>query len=105
MEYQELDWEAEALYWKGKYIRELARQALIESHNPVSHQPDQVDPLWAHPQSGIKPRQYTEEEIDAMCDAMASEVEKERCREYNLREAEYYSKRALLDANQEGENK
>lgn len=39
--------------------------------------------------------QYTEEELDAMCEAA---VEKEKCREYNLREAEYYNKRAVLDA-------
>ena len=41
--------------------------------------------------------QYTEEEINAMCDT-AAEEEKEKCREYNLREAEYYTKRAELDA-------
>ena len=39
--------------------------------------------------------QYTEEEMDAMCDVAA---DKEKCREYNLREAEYYNKRAQLDA-------
>ena len=39
--------------------------------------------------------QYTLEEVDAMCDAAE---EKEKCREYNLREAEYYDKRAKLDA-------
>jgi len=38
--------------------------------------------------------QYTLEEVDAMCDAAE---EKEKCREYNLREAEYYDKRAQLD--------
>ena len=38
--------------------------------------------------------QYTEKELDAMCDAAE---EKEKCREYNLREAEYYNKRAQLD--------
>ena len=38
--------------------------------------------------------QYTEEELNAMCDAAA---DKEKCREYNLREAEYYNKRAQLD--------
>ena len=38
--------------------------------------------------------QYTEEELTAMCDAVE---EKEKCREYNLREAEYYNKRAKLD--------
>lgn len=40
-------------------------------------------------------KQYTEEEMNAMCDAAA---DKEKCREYNLREAEYYDKRARLDA-------
>ena len=38
---------------------------------------------------------YTEEDLNAMCDAAE---EKEKCREYNLREAEYYNKRAELDA-------
>jgi len=33
-----------------------------------------------------------------MCDKAASDEEKEKCREYNLREAEYYNKRAELDA-------
>jgi hypothetical protein len=42
--------------------------------------------------------QYTEEELNAMCDKAASDQEKEKCREYNLREAEYYDKRAQLDA-------
>ncbi len=40
-------------------------------------------------------KQYTEEEMNAMCDAAK---DKEKCREYNLREAEYYTKRAELDA-------
>ena len=43
-------------------------------------------------------QQYTEEELNAMCDKAALEQEKEKCREYNLREAEYYNKRAKLDA-------
>jgi hypothetical protein len=38
--------------------------------------------------------QYSEEQMNAMCDAAA---EKEKCREFNLREAEYYNKRAQLD--------
>jgi len=42
-----------------------------------------------------RPQQYTEEEMNSMCDAAA---DKEKCREYNLREAEYYDKRARLDA-------
>ena len=44
---------------------------------------------------------YTEEEMNAMCDKAASDEEKEKCREYNLREAEYYDKRAKLDAKQD----
>jgi len=42
--------------------------------------------------------QYTEEEMNAMCDAAE---EKEKCREYNMREAEYYDKRAQLDLQQQ----
>lgn len=41
--------------------------------------------------------QYTEEELNAMCDKAESDQEKEKCREYNLRESEYYNKRAQLD--------
>jgi hypothetical protein len=43
-------------------------------------------------------QQYTEEEMNAMCDAAE---DKEKCCEYNLREAEYYTKRAKLDAEAE----
>ena len=42
--------------------------------------------------------QYTEEELNAMCDKAASDEEKNKCREYNLREAEYYNQRVRLDA-------
>jgi len=41
---------------------------------------------------------YTEKELDAMCDAAAKQEERDKCREYNLREAEYYNQRAKLDA-------
>jgi hypothetical protein len=47
------------------------------------------------------PTQYTEEEMDAMCERAATENDKDKCREYNLREAEYYNKRAKLDAEYE----
>ena len=42
-------------------------------------------------------QQYTEDELNAMCDEAASDQDKEQCREYNLREAEYYDKRVKLD--------
>ena len=48
--------------------------------------------------SNFPGEQYTEEELNAMCDKAATENDKEKCREYNLREAEYYNKRAQLDA-------
>jgi len=47
------------------------------------------------------PEEYkysTEEELDAMCASAAEQEEKDKCREYNLREAEYYNQRAKLDA-------
>jgi hypothetical protein len=48
--------------------------------------------------STVSSVQYTEEEINAMCDKAASDEEKEKCHEYNLREAEYYDKRVKNDA-------
>ena len=51
--------------------------------------------------SSVSGVQYTEEELNAMCDKAASDEEKEKCREYNLREAEYYNKRAELDTQAE----
>ena len=48
---------------------------------------------------------YTEEELDAMCDAAAEQEERDKCREYNLREAEYYNQRALIDAEHEKHKK
>jgi len=49
---------------------------------------DEVDSISDH---------YTEEELNAMCERAATENDKDKCREYNLREAEYYDKRAKLD--------
>jgi hypothetical protein len=47
--------------------------------------------------SNFPGEQYSEEELNAMCDKAASGQEKDKCREYNLREAEYYNQRAQLD--------
>ena len=54
--------------------------------------------FWEDSNTSEKSSQYTEEELNAMCDKAASDDEKEKCREYNLREAEYYSKRVELDS-------
>lgn len=48
--------------------------------------------------STVSSVQYTEEEMNAMCDKAASDEDKEKCREYNVREAEYYDKRVKIDA-------
>ena len=78
-----LNYDNNAMYWKNKYIEELTKQGRMDDlHQPQSHQ-------------------YTEEELDAMCDAAANQQERERCREYNRREAEYYDKRARLDLQQQ----
>ena len=52
-------------------------------------------PPWGH--SDMEALRYTEEELNSMCDKAASDEEKNKCREYNLCEAEYYDKRAKLD--------
>jgi len=69
----------EAMYWKSKYIAELADQGKLEDH---THQFSS---------------QYTEQQMNEMCDAAADQQEKDKCKEYNLREAEYYNKRAQAD--------
>jgi len=51
--------------------------------------------------SNFPGEQYTEEELNVMCEKAASDEEKEKYREYNLRESEYYNKRAELDAEYE----
>ena len=56
------------------------------------------DSFWEENYYPEEYNQYTEEELNAMCDKAASDEEKEKCREYNLREAEYYNKRVELDA-------
>jgi len=61
---------------------------------------DWVD-FWEENYYPEESRQYTEEELDAMCDAAAEQEERDKCREYNLREAEYYNQRAKLDADYE----
>ena len=61
---------------------------------PRSTKKDWVD-FWEETYYPEESKQYTEEEMNAMCDAAE---DKEKCREYNLREAEYYNKRAQLDA-------
>jgi hypothetical protein len=55
------------------------------------------DDFWEEHHYPEEHSQYTEEELNAMCDKAASDEEKNKCREYNLREAEYYDKRVKFD--------
>jgi len=60
---------------------------------------EDIMPPWGH--SDMEALRYTEEELNAMCEKAESDYEKQKCQEYNLREAEYYDKRAQLDAKQD----
>jgi hypothetical protein len=70
-----------------------------ENYYPEEHKVEDIMPPWGH--SDMEALRYTEEELNAMCDKAVSDDEKNKCREYNLREAEYYNKRAELDAKQD----
>ena len=76
-------------FWEENYYPEEYKGSTVSS---VSN----VMPPWGH--SDMEALKYTDEELNAMCEKAASDEEKEKCREYNLREAEYYDKRAELDA-------
>jgi hypothetical protein len=65
---------------------------------------DKTNPQWEErywalyrKMQEIETAKYTDEELDAMCDKAASD-EADKRREYNLREEEYYNKRAELDS-------
>ena len=86
-------------YHKKHLTKSIELLSLLRGHRPVNFEvTDNKDweDFWAA-EEGL---QYTEEEMNAMCDAAK---DKEKCREYNLREAEYYTKRAELDAKHKAE--
>jgi bifunctional DNA-binding transcriptional regulator/antitoxin component of YhaV-PrlF toxin-antitoxin module len=72
-------------FWEEHYYPEEYKEPKVED----------IMPPWGH--SDMEALRYTEEELNAMCEKAASDQEKEKCREYNLREAEYYDKRAKID--------
>jgi len=81
-----------------KYQRELNKEVFYcDKNDPSSECQKSWDDFWEQHHYPEENSQYTEEELNAMCDKAASDDEKEKCREYNLREAEYYDKRAQLD--------
>jgi hypothetical protein len=74
-------------FWEENYYPEEYKGSTVSS----------VMPPWGH--SDMEALKYSDEELNAMCDKAASDEEKNKCREYNLREAEYYNKRTELDLN------
>ena len=71
-------------FWEENYYPE-------EYEKSKEPKVEDIMPPWGH--SDMEALRYTEEELNAMCEKAASDDEKEKCREYNLREAEYYDKR------------
>jgi len=69
-------------YHKNYASRAYGLLELLSGHRPVAE----------YKGSTVSSVQYTEEELNAMCDKAASDDEKQKCQEYNLREAEYYTK-------------
>ena len=88
------------------YDSVIKEREYYEGKAPLSCDKDDPSPeckgawndFWEEHYYPEEHQQYTEEELNSMCDKAASDQEKEKCREYNLREAEYYNKRAQLDA-------
>jgi len=90
-------------YHKKYYTKSVELLSLLKGHREVDFgdegnitlgDPSDWNDFWEENYYPEEHKQYTEEEMNAMCDAAE---EKEKCREYNLREAEYYNKRAQLD--------
>ncbi len=88
----------------NKYEERL--NSLFDKDNKLTCNKDDKSPecqqawndFWEENYYPEEHQQYTEEELNAMCDKAASDEEQQKCREYNLREAEYYNQRAELDA-------
>ena len=86
----------ESVEYHKKYLtKSIELLSLLKGQRPVNLEVTEEDwaDFWSE-QTEIS-QHYSEDDLNAMCDAAE---EKEKCREYNLREAEYYNKRAKLDA-------
>ena len=101
----------ESVEYHKKYLtKSIDLLSLLKGHRPVDFlEKIETTPFseasekdwqnfWEENYYPEESHNYTEEELNSMCDAAA---DKEKCREYNLREAEYYNKRAKLDAEYE----
>jgi len=93
-------------YHKKHLNKSIELLSLLKGHRPVDFgdegnitlgDPSDWNDFWEENYYPEEHKQYTEEEMNAMCERAAAENDKDKCREYNLREAEYYNKRAQLD--------
>ena len=93
-------------YHKKHLTKSVELLSLLKGNRSVNFETTQSDwvDFWEEHYYPEEARQYTEEELDAMCDAAAEQEERDKCREYNLREAEYYNQRAKLDADYKKSN-
>ena len=91
----------ESVEYHKKYLtKSIELLSLLKGNRPVDYvelNTDEKDweDFWKDSEAVSK--HYTEEQLNAMCE-QAEKDEKERRREYNMREAEYYNKRAELDS-------
>ena len=94
-------------YHKKHLNKSIELLSLLKGHRPVDFgdegnitlgDPSDWNDFWEENYYPEEHKQYTEEEMNAMCERAAAENDKDKCREYNLREAEYYNKRVQLDA-------
>ena len=92
--------EESVKYHKKYYTKSVELLSLLKGNRQVNFETTKKDwiDFWEETYYPEEHKQYTEEEMDAMCERAATENDKEKCREYNMREAEYYTKRAELDA-------
>jgi hypothetical protein len=90
--------------WGHSDIEYVVNQSKVKSCDKDDKSPEcqkAWNDFWEDNYYPEESSQYTEEELNAMCDKAASDEEKNKCREYNLREEEYYDKRVQLDAQQD----
>jgi len=89
----------ESVEYHKKYLtKSIELLSLLKGQRPVDFGENVTDASAHDFDDFWYGKQYTEEEMNAMCERAATENDKDKCREYNLREAEYYTKRAELDA-------
>ncbi len=89
----------ESVEYHKKYLtKSIELLSLLKGQRPVDFGENVTDASAHDFDDFWYGKQYTEEEMDAMCERAATENDKDKCREYNLREAEYHTKRAELDA-------